>query len=47
MSTSSHYDLTIIDTGPDSGTLVCTLVPSEKKSLLFERGGNPPCVKDN
>lgn len=47
MSTSSDYDLIIIGTGPDSGTLVCTLVPSEKKSLLLERGGYPPREKYN
>src|SRR5215468_11219157 len=41
MSTSSHYDLIIIDTGPDSGRLVCMLVPSEKKSLLLEPDGYP------
>jgi len=47
MSTSSHYDLIIIGTGPDSGTLVCTLVPSDKKSLLLERGGYLPREKNN
>jgi len=46
MSTSSHYDLIVIDTGPDSSLLAYKFAPLEKKSLLLQRGGNPPCLKD-
>ena len=41
MLTSSRYTLIIIGTGPDSGTLVYTLLPSDKKSLLLVPGYLP------
>ncbi len=47
MSPSSRYNLIIIGTGPDSGTLVYTVAPSEKKCLLLVRGGYLPREKNN
>ena len=47
MSTSSHYDVIIIGTGPGGGTLAYTLAPSGKNILLLERGGYIPREKDN
>ena len=47
MLTSSRYNLIIIGSGPDSGTLVYTLLPSDKKSLLLVRGGYLPREKNN
>jgi choline dehydrogenase-like flavoprotein len=47
MSTSSHYDVIIIGTGPGGGTLAYKLAPSGKNILLLERGGYIPREKDN
>jgi choline dehydrogenase-like flavoprotein len=47
MSTSTHYDVIIIGTGPGGGTLAYKLAPSGKKLLLLERGGFLPREKDN
>ncbi len=47
MSTSTHYDIIIIGTGPGGGTLAYKLAPSGKKILLLERGGYLPREKDN
>lgn len=47
MSSSIHYDIIIIGTGPGGGTLAYKLAPSGKKVLLLERGGYLPREKDN
>jgi choline dehydrogenase-like flavoprotein len=47
MSTSPHYDIIIIGTGPGGGTLAYKLAPCGKKILLLERGGYIPREKDN
>jgi choline dehydrogenase-like flavoprotein len=47
MSTTPHYDVIIIGTGPGGGTLAYKLAPSGKKILLLERGGYLPREKDN
>ncbi len=47
MSTTTHYDVIIIGTGPGGGTLAYKLAPSGKKILLLERGGYLPREKDN
>ena len=47
MSTTTHYDIIIIGTGPGGGTLAYKLAPSGKKILLLERGGYLPREKDN
>ena len=47
MSTTTHYDIIIIDTGPGGGTLAYKMAPSWKKILLLERGGYRPREKDN
>ncbi|ALA60391.1 FAD-dependent oxidoreductase [Nitrospira moscoviensis] len=47
MSTSTHYDVIIIGTGPGGGTLAYKLAPSGKKILLLERGGYLPREKEN
>ena len=38
MSTTTHYDVIVIGTGPGGGTLAYKLVPSEKWTFLLERG---------
>lgn len=47
MSTSIHYDVIIIGTGPGGGTLAYMLAPSGKKILLLERGGYLLREKEN
>jgi choline dehydrogenase-like flavoprotein len=47
MSTTSHYDIIIIGTGPGGGTLAYKLAQSGKNILLLERGGYIPREKDN
>jgi choline dehydrogenase-like flavoprotein len=47
MSTTIHYDIIIIGTGPGGGTLAYKLAPSGKKILLLERGDYLPREKDN
>jgi choline dehydrogenase-like flavoprotein len=47
MSTTTHYDIIIIGTGPGGGTLAYKLAPLGKKILLLERGGYLPREKDN
>jgi len=47
MSTTTHYDVIIIGTGPGGGTLAYKLAPSGKKILLLERGGYLPRGKEN
>lgn len=44
---STHYDVIIIGTGLDGGTLAYKLAPSGKKILLLERAGYLPREKDN
>jgi choline dehydrogenase-like flavoprotein len=46
MSTTTHYDIIIIGTGPGGGTLAYKLAPSGEKILLLERGGYLPREKD-
>ena len=40
--TTEHYDVIIIGTGADGGTLAHKLAPSGKRILLLERGGYLP-----
>lgn len=47
MSSSAHYDVIIIGSGPGGGTLAYKLAPSGKKILLLERGGYLPREKDD
>lgn len=47
MSSSTHYDVIIIGTGPVCRTLAYKLAPSGEKILLLERGGYLPREKDN
>jgi choline dehydrogenase-like flavoprotein len=39
MSTSTHYDVIIIGTGPGGGSLPYKLAPFGKTIRLLERGG--------
>jgi len=47
MATHSHYDVIIIGSGADGGTLAHKLAPTGKKILILERGGYVPREKDN
>ena len=35
---ANHYDIIIIESGAGGGTLAYRLAPSDKKTLLLERG---------
>jgi choline dehydrogenase-like flavoprotein len=47
MGSNDHYDVIIIGTGAEGGTLAYRLAPSGKKILLLERGDFVPREKQN
>ena len=47
MSSSEHYDVVIIGSGPGGGTMAWRLAQTGKRILLLERGGYLPREREN